>query len=231
MTVAYERQRLFDLCAEFADGDWIESKDQSEGGIRLIQTGNVGEGQFLDKSERARYISAETYKRLRCTEIFAGDCLISRLPDPVGRACLLPSLAERAITAVDCTIVRFKKERILPTFFVYYSRSRNYLRDADRLCTGATRRRISRSALGEIAIPVPPLAEQKRIVAILDQAFDAIDTAKENATKNQLNALELFDSYLERVSYMSGVICSSHGGTRNQTGRLHSIPNRYRSTG
>lgn len=37
-----------DLCSVFADGDWIESKDQSEDGIRLIQTGNVGNAVYID---------------------------------------------------------------------------------------------------------------------------------------------------------------------------------------
>jgi type I restriction enzyme S subunit len=81
---------LADVCKVFADGDWVESKDQSPGGIRLVQTGNVGEGVFKDRGEKARYISEGTFGRLRCTEIFEGDCLISRLPDPVGRSCLLP---------------------------------------------------------------------------------------------------------------------------------------------
>ena len=42
------------VCTVFADGDWIESKDQADDGIRLIQTGNVGNGVYLDKGERAR---------------------------------------------------------------------------------------------------------------------------------------------------------------------------------
>ena len=41
--------RLDDICTVFNDGDWIESKDQSENGIRLIQTGNIGEGKYLEK--------------------------------------------------------------------------------------------------------------------------------------------------------------------------------------
>ena len=40
---------LESLCEIFTDGDWIESKDQSEEGIRLIQTGNIGEGYFKAK--------------------------------------------------------------------------------------------------------------------------------------------------------------------------------------
>ena len=39
--------RLEDICTVFTDGDWIESKDQSESGIRLVQTGNIGEGTYF----------------------------------------------------------------------------------------------------------------------------------------------------------------------------------------
>ena len=82
--------RLEDVCTVFTDGDWIESKDQSEKGIRLVQTGNIGEGIYLEKESRAKYIPEDTFKRLKCTEIFPGDILVSRLPEPVGRACIIP---------------------------------------------------------------------------------------------------------------------------------------------
>ena len=82
------------------DGDWIESKDQSTCGIRLLQTGNIGNTRYLEKASRSKYISEETFERMRCSEIFAGDILISRLPDPVGRACIVPENLGKAITAV-----------------------------------------------------------------------------------------------------------------------------------
>lgn len=109
---------LANLCNVFVDGDWIESKDQSNSGIRLIQTGNIGVGVYLDKTERSKFISEETFYSLNCTEIFEGDILISRLPDPIGRACILPKLSSRAITAVDVAIVRPKSE-ILPRFVLH----------------------------------------------------------------------------------------------------------------
>jgi type I restriction enzyme S subunit len=199
MREGWEEKTLGEVCDVFADGDWIESKDQSPDGIRLVQTGNVGEGVFKDRGEKARYISEATFKRLRCAEIFEGDCLISRLPDPVGRSCLLPDTGERMITAVDCTIVRFDKNQVISAFFNYYSQSGDYLAAVDSETTGTTRKRISRSKLGQIRIPVPPLPEQQRIVRLLDEAFAAIATAKANAEKNQQNARALFESELEAV--------------------------------
>jgi type I restriction enzyme S subunit len=197
-------KQLADVCEVFADGDWVESKDQSPAGIRLIQTGNVGEGFFKDRAEKARYISEATFKRLRCTEIFEGDCLISRLPDPVGRSCILPETGERMITAVDCTIVRFKPNQLLPGFFNYFSQSDDYLGTVAKECTGTTRNRISRSNLGLTPIPVPPLAEQQRIVGILDEACGGLATAKANAQKNVQNARALFENHLQSVFTQRG---------------------------
>ncbi len=204
MKKGWQTKRLIEICEVFTDGDWIESKDQSETGIRLIQTGNVGEGAFKDRADKARYISESTFERLRCSEIFEGDCLVSRLPDPVGRSCILPDTGERMITAVDCTILRFDSKQAIPDFFNYYSQSHDYLDVVAKECTGTTRNRISRSNLGNVVIPLAPLPEQQRIVAILDKAFAAIATARTNAEQNLKNARELFESHLQQVFSQKG---------------------------
>jgi type I restriction enzyme S subunit len=193
------RKKLVEISTVFEDGDWIESKDQSNDGIRLIQTGNVGNGFFKDRGEKARYISEDTFKRLRCTEIFESDCLVSRLPDPVGRACILPDTGEKMITAVDCTIIRFDNKQLNPNWFLYYSLSNEYQNEIQKQVTGATRQRISRKNLGLVSVPLPPLPEQQRIVYILDEAFAAIAKAKANVEQNIKNAKELFDSYLQGI--------------------------------
>lgn len=195
----WEVKKLGEVCEFFNDGNWIESKDQSEDGYRLIQTGNIGFGEFRNKSGKERYVSEETFKRLKCTEIFEGDILVSRLPDPVGRSCVIPSMNQKMITAVDCTIIRLKNRTIISDFFKYYSQSDLYFQNVREKITGTTRDRISRNNLGMIPIPIPPLPEQKRIVSIINNAFESISVAKNNAEKNLKNARELFDSYLNGV--------------------------------
>ncbi|MCB1201062.1 MAG: restriction endonuclease subunit S [Leptospiraceae bacterium] len=58
---------------------------------------------------------------------------------------------------------------------------------------------ITFSTLQNLPIPLPPLDEQKRIVAILDEAFASLDQAIANTEKNLANAKELFESYLNSV--------------------------------
>lgn len=197
--MSWNKAELTSICDVFSDGDWIESKDQSENGIRLIQTGNVGFGKFKARDSKARYISEETFKRLRCTEIKQGDILISRLPDPVGRACVIPELDVKSITAVDCTIVRAKKEIISTEFLNYFCQSPQYFQQVNKNITGATRQRISRSLLGKTEIPLPPLTTQKKIVAKLDEIFAEIDKAAAASEANAKNAEALFQSYLNQV--------------------------------
>jgi type I restriction enzyme S subunit len=162
--------------------------------------------------------SEATFKRLHCTEIVEGDCLVSRLPDPVGRSCLLPEMGQRMITAVDCTIIRFKRDLVEPKYFLYFAQSDGYFRQVERLTTGATRQRISRTNLGSIVFPRPPLPEQQRIVAILDKAFEKLAIAGANAEKNLKNARELFDSYLGSIFTKTG-----EGWTQKTLGQVSEI--------
>ena len=187
----WEYKKLGEVASLVADGDWIESKDQSEDGIRLIQTGNIGNGEFKAKDDKPHYISEETFNRLGCTEIFEGDCLVSRLPDPVGRACIIPNTDSRMITAVDCSIIRFDKS-YLPKTFVYYSRSSKYATLVSNNTTGSTRKRISRKNLESIIIPVPPLPIQEQIVSELDKVSEIIEKKKQQVKELDNLAQSIF---------------------------------------
>ena len=175
---------LASLCTVFADGDWIESKDQSNDGIRLIQTGNIGVGKYLDKTDKQRFISTDTFDRLKCLEIFENDVIVSRLPEPAGRACILPYSNKRRITAVDCTIIRFADYN--PILFVAYSQTKQYQDKVDMAMAGSTRQRISRKELGEIPIPVfPTIEEQNAIASILSDLDNEIEALEQKLEKTR----------------------------------------------
>ena len=171
--------KLKEITKVCCDGDWIESKDQSSEGIRLIQTGNIGEGFFLNKESRAKYISFDTFEKLKCTEVYEGDILVSRLPDPIGRSCIIPPMEQKMITAVDCTIIRCDESLCLPKYFVYFSRSKFYQFQVNQLISGATRQRISRKNLENIEINIPSLFDQQQIVFHLDTIQSAIDNKQQ----------------------------------------------------
>ncbi len=158
----------------FFDGDWVESKDQDpDGSIRLLQLADVGVGVFLDKSNRR--VNEEAFGRLHCREIVAGDILIARMPDPLGRACVLPSGLGRTITVVDVAVLRPDPSKILPEYLVYVLNSPTFRSLVDSLQSGSTRQRISRSRLGQQRIPAPDADTQRATISRLDEVTGKID--------------------------------------------------------
>ena len=156
----------------FIDGDWIESKDLCDEGIRYITSGNIGEGKY--KEQGKGYISEDTFNKLNCTEIFEGDLIISRLFLPVGRSCILPNLNNRVVTCVDNVVLR-PKESLNKFYLNYQFNSNRYSEFTELISRGVTLTRISRGMLGNNSIVVPPLNEQFQIVKFLDEKTELID--------------------------------------------------------
>jgi len=174
----------------FTDGDWILSTDLQTGeDVRLLQLGDIGVGEFLDKS--SKWISRERHEELGCTEVRAGDILISRMAEPIARACRVPDLGCTCITAVDVTICRIEDPRIDPDWVVLALNSPALRLAAEKLSSGTTRKRITRKKLARLPVPVPPLDEQRRIVSYVRQYFVYIDGAGEllEAATSRLAAL------------------------------------------
>ena len=158
----------------FSDGDWVESKDQDPaGGVRLIQLADVGDGEYRDRS--SRFMTKEAAKRLNCSYLEAGDILIARMPDPLGRCCRFPGDPKPAVTVVDVCILRPNIIFFDPDFLVFAINCPHFRRLVSAQATGTTRSRISRNNLGVLPIPLPPLTEQKRIVAKVDELMALCD--------------------------------------------------------
>ena len=70
---------------------------------------------------------------------------------------------------------------------------------SSELRRGSAQPHVYASDLGKLEIPIPPMDEQRRIVAVLDKAFAGIAAATANAHKNLSDARALFESYLQSV--------------------------------
>ena len=95
--------------------------------------------------------------------------------------------------------IRSEKYQDWINFFIHTNRETIY-----RLGSGATFPNVSGAILAKLEIPIPPEAEQKRLVSIVDQAFEGIDRAIANTQKNLTNTRELFESYLNAIFTQKG---------------------------
>lgn len=90
------------------------------------------------------------------------------------------------------------RKNILDSKFLYYALITK-VEDFKQASSKMTLPIINKTKCSNIEIPLPPLSEQKRIVKILDEAFEKLEKAKENTEKNMQNSKELFESYLNNI--------------------------------
>lgn len=172
----------------FVDGDWIESPYIMDSGIRYLTTGNIGDGVF--KEQGNGFISLRTFEKLSCKYAFPGDLIFSRLNAPYGRSCILPSDFTEYVVAVDNVILRTQEDK---RYICYVSQCDGYKQAVDDEAKGTTMRRISRTNLGNIVIPLPPIQQQRRIADYLDRKCGQIDAiiARQQEVIEKLKAYKL----------------------------------------
>ena len=170
----------------FVDGDWVESKDQDPNGdVRLIQLADVGDGTYRDRS--SRFLTRGKACELDCTFLRAGDVLIARMPDPLGRACIFPGDSKDSVTAVDICIVRTGALGANHRWLVWAVNSPQFRIEIAALQSGSTRKRISRGNLATLFMPIPPLAEQARIAQEIEKQITRLEAGVAALKRVQAN--------------------------------------------
>ncbi len=198
----WQVKRLGDLTTKIGSGSTPRGGDESykTSGISLIRSLNVYDDGFRE-AKLAR-IDDEQADDLSNVVVEPDDVLLNITGASVARCCRAPADFLPARVNQHVSIIRPVKGVLDSDFLHYLLISKTY---KDRLLFtgekgGSTRQAITKAQLLEFLVEFPEsLAEQQRIVGLLDEAFEGLATAKANAEKNLQNARALFDSQLESV--------------------------------
>ena len=185
----------------FLDGDWIESDVIEESGIRYLTTGNVGVGYY--KEQGSGYISEKTFRDLHCLKVLPYDLMVSRLNEPIGRACIVPNNESFYVVAVDNVIIRPNKN-FNKRFLMYVMNTDGYAENGNIIARGATMSRVSRSQLGQFWISYPELSEQTLIANFLDEQCKKIDSIVTDI-ENQIEILQKYKKSLITEAVTKGL--------------------------
>ncbi|MDR7694819.1 restriction endonuclease subunit S [Riemerella anatipestifer] len=139
-----------------------------ESGISLIRSLNVHDWGFKEKN--LAFIDEVQAKKISNVEIENNDVLLNITGASVARCCIVPENIIPARVNQHVSILRIKKELLLPKFLHYSLISPFYKNQLlYNSSGGATREALSKSMLEKFEINYPTIIEQQHIVAYLDQ--------------------------------------------------------------
>ena len=170
----------------FVDGDWIESPVIIDSGIRYYTTGNIGDGIF--KCQGNGFISEKTFDILHCKYAYPGDLVISRLNAPYGRSCIIPNEYVKCVLAVDIAILRTEADK---RYLCYVTQCSGYQSAVEDKAAGTTMKRISRTNLGNVKLPLPPVNIQHIVADYLDFKCTEIDILSADI-QSEIETLEAY---------------------------------------
>ncbi|WP_375510951.1 restriction endonuclease subunit S [uncultured Nostoc sp.] len=202
----WSKKRLIEITKKIGSGATPRGGSDSykDFGISLFRSLNVHDRTFKEKN--LAFIDEAQANKLSNVEVKEGDVLLNITGASIARCCVAPSELLPARVNQHVAIIRPKSDYIDSNFLVYLLVSKQYkdalLNTGEK--AGSTRQALTKQQLENFEVTIPKLSEQKRIVAILDEAFEGIDRAIANTEKNLANSRKLFESYLNAIFTQKG---------------------------
>ncbi|BAQ63203.1 type I restriction-modification system (plasmid) [Geminocystis sp. NIES-3708] len=167
-------------------------------GINFIKVETISSnGQFINS--KLAYINSDCHEALKRSQLHKGDILFS-IAGALGRTAIVTSKILPANTNQALAIIRLKSSDKIDKNFILIALSSGFLLEQiEKNRGGVAQQNLSLTQIKSFQIPIPPIEVQKRIVEILDEAFEGIDRAIALTKQNLLNARELFNSYLNNI--------------------------------
>lgn len=205
-----EEEKPFDLPAGWEWGRLLhfcvlENGDRSKNypnksalvdeGIPFINAGHLNNGQ-IDMREM-NFISPDRYRLLKSGKVQEGDILYC-LRGSLGKNAIVHDIGQGAI-ASSLVIVRLTFQE-LNQYIVNYLDSPLANRTMRQYDNGTAQPNLSAASLGSFAIPLPPLAEQQRIVAKVDDLMALCDQLEEQQNASQQTHQSLVETLLATLT-------------------------------
>ena len=195
----WEEKTLDEIC-NFSRGLTYSKKDEVETSNNIVlRANNIDLISNSLNFDELKYINSEIIipedKKVKANSIMI--CISSGSKSHLGKVAFIDKNYGYAFGGFMGLII--PNDNILPKFLYYMLISPAFKNLIFNLTDGANINNLKYSDLKDFKLNIPPLSEQQRIVGILDEAFENIEKAKQNALQNLNNAKELFESYLTSI--------------------------------
>jgi type I restriction enzyme S subunit len=178
-------------------GSSLKKDELVSSGIPVVGIENVLPNRFV--TSYRKFITEKKFEQLHQYEILHGDILVTTM-GTIGRAAVVPQGIGVAIIDSHLFRMRVDQSKVYPSYLCYGINGYETLqREIRSKSSGAIMAGLNTTILKECSIPLPPLNEQKRIAAILDEQMIAVERARAAAEAQLKAAKDLPTSYLRAV--------------------------------
>lgn len=194
MRKGWEEKRLGEVCIKITDGSHNPPKGVDTSDFMMLSSKNILDDDI--NFNQPRYLSKSDFLiENKRTQIAPGDVLLT-IVGTIGRVAVVPDEFPLCTLQRSVAVLKPLRNKLFSRFLMYSLQ--NDLENLNTESRGVAQKGLYLNQIFDLPLSLPPLPEQKRIVAILDEAFAGISRAKEIAEKNLANAKEVFESYLHR---------------------------------
>ena len=178
-------------------GKGIRRSETISKGMPCIRYGEIYTSYDILLDEPHSFVTKEIFDA--CPHIEHGDVVFTLTGENKEEIAKTLAYLGNEEIAAGGDLAIWKGHGFNAKFLAYVMNSPQLLKAKALASNGDIIVHASLKKMAEIPIPIPPLAEQKRIVAKIHAAFEKIDRLKANAEKNLANAKELFQSTLDEA--------------------------------
>ena len=204
MKNGWQKKQLGELAELKGRIGWrgLTAKEYTKTGPLFLSVHSLNYGDYVDFRD-AFHISEERYIESPEIMLKEHDVLICKDGAGIGKVGIVGKLPDR--TTINSSLLLIRSGNSIHPKFLYRCLSSPYFQKiVNSRLNGATTPHLYQRDITEFPIVLPPLSEQRRIVGILDEAFEGLATAKANAEQNLQNARALFESHLQAVFTQRG---------------------------
>ena len=156
-------------------GSNLKVSDYRDEGVPLVFVRHVRAAQFSNLDDK--FVSGAKAKSLAAHSVMGGDILVTKMGDPPGDAALYPRGRPQAIITAD--VIKWTAPSFMDSrFLVFATRSPLCQQQIQGITKGVAQKKVSLGRFAKIAYPLPPLAEQHRIVDEIDRRFSILDAVE-----------------------------------------------------
>jgi len=189
----WEEKNLEEICEKTTNIKWSDHKNNN---FQYVDLTSVSRDDF--SIAETKEVNSKNAPSRAKKVIKTNDVIFGTTRPTLMRVTRIPEEFNNHICSTGFTVLRAKKERVLPQFIYYFIRSERFMNRMESVQTGASYPAVSDAKVMETKIPLPPVAEQKKIVARLDSLSEKISSLRQAQAKTASDFISLEQSILSK---------------------------------